>query len=400
MFEEDDDIYSSLKNVTSTVYTTNRTPSSTKSSTFDQTPGAAATSASSGAMVPKTNGSMTNGNGNNRQQEANTSHSTNSHGGIVTDVSTHTEEYIATICRAWKLGKCERGESCRFTHDQAYYNTEKWVPPNAKAKIFVGGVPFEASEDDIRLGFEKYGEIQDISIVKDKITSKSRGFGFVTFVDETVIDTVLVSDNFVLERKVDLRRAVPRGQEAPPPPNRRTFKDTEGAANGGGGGGGGHRRAESAEDWRKKVFVGGVPQDIDNEAVKQYFSKYCKNPEARLMYDRNTGRNRGFGFVVFPSSEIVEQVLLDRHMLGGKAVEIKRAVPRGQMAQQQPNRSNAGRGGRHQQGGGAAGGGMYAGGYQGSGGGGGYSGGQGGGYNQNGGQPLFHRGGGGGVQKR
>ena len=317
---DDDDIYSGLKQVTAKLYTTN-TPGTKSKSNFDATPG-----------------------NNDHQQQQQTDSIQNPTKDTSQTINTgqpaqHTEEYVATICRAWKLGKCDRGDGCRYNHDQAYHNTEKWQPPNAKAKIFIGGIPFEAEDADVRLTFEKYGDILDISIVKDKMTGKSRGFGFVTYVDENSITSCLQGDNAVLGRQVDLRRAVPRGQEAPQNQERKTFKTCGDSMHSSNPGMIGEKKQDSDDDWRKKVFVGGVPQEVDNAMMNDYFSKYCEHPDARLMYDRGTGRSRGFGFVVFPSSEVVEQVLTERHELGGRQVEIKRAVPRGQMNSQQPNRN-------------------------------------------------------------
>jgi len=45
--------------------------------------------------------------------------------------------------------------------------------------IFVGNLPFATSEDDLRGLFEPFGEVQRASIVMDRATGRSRGFGFV-----------------------------------------------------------------------------------------------------------------------------------------------------------------------------------------------------------------------------
>jgi RNA recognition motif-containing protein len=46
-------------------------------------------------------------------------------------------------------------------------------------RIYVGGLPFEASEQDLRSAFEAFGEVASVDIVRDKLTQQSRGFGFV-----------------------------------------------------------------------------------------------------------------------------------------------------------------------------------------------------------------------------
>lgn len=62
------------------------------------------------------------------------------------------------------------------------------------AYIFVGGLPFEASEGDIITVFSQYGEILDINLIRDKDTGKSKGFAFLAYLDQR--STVLAVDNF------------------------------------------------------------------------------------------------------------------------------------------------------------------------------------------------------------
>lgn len=61
------------------------------------------------------------------------------------------------------------------------------------AYIFVGGLPFEASEGDVITVFSQYGEILDINLTRDKETGKSKGFAFLAYLDQR--STVLAVDN-------------------------------------------------------------------------------------------------------------------------------------------------------------------------------------------------------------
>ena len=46
-------------------------------------------------------------------------------------------------------------------------------------KIYVGNLPFNATEDDIRALFAQYGTVQSVSLITDRETGQPRGFGFV-----------------------------------------------------------------------------------------------------------------------------------------------------------------------------------------------------------------------------
>src|SRR5579872_5576320 len=50
--------------------------------------------------------------------------------------------------------------------------------------IYVGNLSYEATQDDLRQAFEAHGEVSSVSIIMDKMTGRSRGFGFVEMPDQ------------------------------------------------------------------------------------------------------------------------------------------------------------------------------------------------------------------------
>lgn len=81
-----------------------------------------------------------------------------------------------------------------------------------------------------------------------------------------------------------------------------------------------------------KVFVGGLSWDTTNEGLRNYFSKFGEVVEAVIMRDRASGRSRGFGFITFTDEAVADQVSLETHVLDGRVIEAKKAVPREEMA--------------------------------------------------------------------
>jgi RNA recognition motif-containing protein len=49
--------------------------------------------------------------------------------------------------------------------------------------IYVGNLSYEATQDDLRQAFEAHGEVSSVAIIMDKMTGRSRGFGFVEMPD-------------------------------------------------------------------------------------------------------------------------------------------------------------------------------------------------------------------------
>jgi RNA recognition motif-containing protein len=50
--------------------------------------------------------------------------------------------------------------------------------------IYVGNLSYEATQDDLRQAFEAHGEVSSVSIIMDRMTGRSRGFGFVEMPDQ------------------------------------------------------------------------------------------------------------------------------------------------------------------------------------------------------------------------
>ena len=46
-------------------------------------------------------------------------------------------------------------------------------------KMYVGNIPYNATEAELRELFSEYGEIESLQIMKDQVTDRSRGFGFI-----------------------------------------------------------------------------------------------------------------------------------------------------------------------------------------------------------------------------
>jgi RNA recognition motif-containing protein len=54
----------------------------------------------------------------------------------------------------------------------------------ATNKLYVGGIPYRTTEDEMRTAFEEAGTVSSVSIIMDRMTGRSRGFGFVEMADE------------------------------------------------------------------------------------------------------------------------------------------------------------------------------------------------------------------------
>ena len=103
--------------------------------------------------------------------------------------------------------------------------------------IYVANIPFKASEQELKGLFEEYGEVSSAKIVMDKVTQRSRGFGFIEMPDDASARQAITSLNGFdfLGKTLVVNEARPR-TDAP------RSGGGGGGYNRGGGGGGFNRR--------------------------------------------------------------------------------------------------------------------------------------------------------------
>lgn len=108
--------------------------------------------------------------------------------------------------------------------------------------IYVGNLSWQMTDEDLRTLFEQYGSVTSAKIVKDKVSGRSKGFGFVEMPDETEAQNALSSlyDSEVLGRKIIVNEAQPKPQGG----GGGGFKKRSFGGGGGGnsGGGGGYKK--------------------------------------------------------------------------------------------------------------------------------------------------------------
>ena len=98
--------------------------------------------------------------------------------------------------------------------------------------IYVGNLAREVTEDDLREAFEAFGQVSTATVIKDKFSGESRGFGFVEMPSKNEAQTAITEMN-----EKDLKGRTVNVNEARP----KTDRGGGGGRRGGGGGGFGGR---------------------------------------------------------------------------------------------------------------------------------------------------------------
>lgn len=190
-------------------------------------------------------------------------------------------------------------------------------------KLFIGGLSYDTTEDSLRSYFEKWGNIVDCVVMRDGSTKRSRGFGFVTYDNVDSLNEAQANRPHVIDNKeVESKRATPR-EDANRPEARMSIK---------------------------KVFVGGLKEEVTEDQLRDYFSGYGNVTTVDCIVNKETGRKRGFAFVTFDDYDPVDKICLEKdHQISGKRCDVRKALDKKDMMQNNQGggqgRGGMGRGG-------------------------------------------------------
>ena len=118
--------------------------------------------------------------------------------------------------------------------------------------IFVAKLNFDTVESDLREAFEAFGDVEDVKIITDKFTGRSKGFGFVEMADDEQGQAAIDGLN---DTELDGRTIVVKKSE--PRENRGGGGGRRGGGGYGGGGGGGYNRGGGGGGYNRGGGGGG-----------------------------------------------------------------------------------------------------------------------------------------------
>ncbi|KAK9723993.1 hypothetical protein RND81_05G039700 [Saponaria officinalis] len=202
-------------------------------------------------------------------------------------------------------------------------------------KLFVGNLPFNVDSAELAGLFGNAGTVEMVEVIYDKDTGRSRGFGFVTMSSPEEVKAAgeqfngycylgdqprKVKWSSLLQRRgTDLLMELdgrPLRVNAGPPP----LKREDSGPRGGG----------RSFDNSNRIHVSNLSWEVDDSALNTLFSEHGDVVEAKVIYDRDSGRSRGFGFVTYGSADEVNSAIesLDGVDFNGRNIRVTVAESR------------------------------------------------------------------------
>ena len=205
---------------------------------------------------------------------------------------------------------------------------------NEEAKLFVAGLPDSISEEVLKQLFEATGgKVVGVSLPKDRMTGRPRGFGFVTL--STPTEAQAARD--ALDGSMQGGKSISVRPFQAEPPRRDGIGAAPGAPRMGGGGpmgppGPRGPGGPSAQAPDRTLYIGNLPYDATTEEVQTLINGVAPDSVVRVHLPMDAdGRKRGFGFVTMASSEAAKaaEVALRTADLRSRRLVVNLAHPKG-----------------------------------------------------------------------
>ncbi|NXN05684.1 RBM34 protein, partial [Sylvia borin] len=196
----------------------------------------------------------------------------------------------------------------------------------ADRTVFVGNLPVSCTRQVLKSLFKKYGQIQSIRFrslipAEDTVSKKVAAIKHKVHPNAKFINAYVV-----FKEECDAQKALKEN-------------GTEIAS-------GFHIRVDTASktsshDSKRSVFLGNLPYDIRDDAVREHFHVCGDIVGVRVVRDRSTGLGKGFGYVLFENTDAVHLALkLNNSVLMGRQIRVQRVTDK-KKAQKSPEQSRA-----------------------------------------------------------
>jgi nucleolin len=206
---------------------------------------------------------------------------------------------------------------------------------NEITSVYVRGLPWRATEDEIHDFFSTCGTIQTVEqpLMED---GRSSGTAIVTFADATAATAAVALNGGDFQgRWLSIQFNTPKTPKAMPQ---------------------GGREPSAKDPGCITVFIGNLAWDVDEDAIRQAFGSCGEITSVRFATDKETGDFKGFGHVEFTETEATDAaVALAGTEICGRPVRVDYANDRRAAPSPGGGRGGGGRGGRGYMGGGGGG---------------------------------------------
>lgn len=85
-------------------------------------------------------------------------------------------------------------------------------------KLYVGNLPYSVTDSDLRTAFSHYGQVGEVTMITDKFSGQSKGFGFVEMPNNSEADAAIkgLNETDLKGRNIKVNQAKPKSDSPAP----------------------------------------------------------------------------------------------------------------------------------------------------------------------------------------
>ncbi|AEE79575.1 UBP1-associated protein 2A [Arabidopsis thaliana] len=195
-------------------------------------------------------------------------------------------------------------------------------------KIFVHGLGWDTKTETLIEAFKQYGEIEDCKAVFDKISGKSKGYGFILYKSRSGARNALKQPQKKIGSRMTACQLASKGPVFGGAPIAAAAVSAP-------------AQHSNSEHTQKKIYVSNVGAELDPQKLLMFFSKFGEIEEGPLGLDKYTGRPKGFCLFVYKSSESAKRALEEPHKtFEGHILHCQKAIDGPKPGKQQQHHHN------------------------------------------------------------
>ncbi|KAI4321774.1 hypothetical protein MLD38_035117 [Melastoma candidum] len=187
-------------------------------------------------------------------------------------------------------------------------------------KIFIHGLGWDTTSETLLNAFCQYGEIEDCKAVVDKVSGRSKGYGFILFKSRHGARNALKEPQKRIGNRMTACQLAAMGPGPSPTPS-----SSQGPLP--------HSISEHAQ---RKIYVSNVGTDLDPRKLYDYFTQFGEIEEGPLGLDRFTGKPKGFCLFIYKTIEGARRALEESHKnFEGHMLHCQKAIEGPKVGKQQ-----------------------------------------------------------------
>lgn len=189
-----------------------------------------------------------------------------------------------------------------------YKNLNMGTETENSPRLFIGGLDLDTTDNSLQSYFSQFGTLTEARITKHEIDSKSKGFGFVTFSDDSELEACQrARPHFVDGSNVSTFRFVSKDEDK----KNMSYMD-------------------APRGHCKKLYVSELDQSVKEDDLNCYFGQYGNiiDIELKLGNSQSNAKWKGnFAFIEFDDYDPIDKCIMDGpHNVDGKNVVVRRAL--------------------------------------------------------------------------